>query len=141
MLVLQCFRGTHSANWTRWILYSTPEANRDLNGYIISCVFICSMYFSFSLSGSNKVAFLVSNYKPPQRTDPISHAMSQSATPLISPALRARLSLQPALSQYLERGQVLAWADEPLELHAGKLIEIARLEPNPTGILSLCSLM
>ena len=90
--------------------------------------------------GSNKVAFLISHYTPPQTAPPL--PPSSSATPpLLSPPLKTRLSRQPALAEYLERGHVISWCDSPDIGHIGRLVEIAKLEPNPQGILSTCSVM
>lgn len=92
------------------------------------------------LPGPNKVSFLVTNYTPPHNT---SHPDSKelSGRSILSPALKTRLSLQPALAVYLDRGQVLSWTDAPLERHALRLVEMARLDPNPHGILGACSVM
>lgn len=105
--------------------------------------FILSVF----IPGPNKVAFLVSNYNPNRHSAAVSSEKpsppgSRGEQLLLPPPLRDRLTLQPALVRYLERSQVLAWVDEPLARHAERLMEIARLEPNPQGLFqNFCSVM
>jgi hypothetical protein len=94
------------------------------------------------LMGPNKVAFLVSNYSFPRRpTSALPSSSGDSPDSLLPPSLRERLSQQPALGPYLERGQVLAWGDRPAAGHSERLVEIAQLEQNPRGLLGNCSVM
>ncbi|CAI8047352.1 hypothetical protein GBAR_LOCUS26167 [Geodia barretti] len=90
--------------------------------------------------GPNKVAFLVSNYSSNRASSQPSQP-DDRPQPLLPPALRERLNLQQALVGYLEREQVLAWANEPLARHSHRLLELARLEPNPQGLFRNCSVM
>ena len=87
--------------------------------------------------GPNKVVFLISNYTPP----PNHPHQATKSTDILSPPLKTRLSLQLPLRPYLDRGQVFSWGDQPDTRQAEKLVQIARLEPNPQGLLSVCSLM
>ena len=92
------------------------------------------------IPGPNKVAFLVSNYSSNRASSQPSQP-DDRPQPLLPPALRERLNLQQALVGYLEREQVLAWANEPLARHSHRLLELARLEPNPQGLFRNCSVM
>ena len=102
-----------------------------------------SLAFFFAL-GPNKVAFIVSHYTPPHNTSSELHSESKSGDSppqLLLPALKTRLSLQPALTGYLDQDQVLSWVDLPLHRHAQRLVELAQLEPNPQGLFHTCSVM
>ncbi len=82
--------------------------------------------------GSNKVAFLVSNYTPPSGAlEPVT-----ADGGLLPPSLKSRLYNQPALRVYLDGGQVLSWSDLPSGLQVGRLLELTSLELNPRSVLS-----
>lgn len=88
--------------------------------------------FLFLYPGSNRVAFLVSNYNPPS-TVPESPTGSGQ---VLSPSLRDRLYTQPPLRVYLDGGQVLSWNDVPSERQVTRLLELTRLELNPRNVLT-----
>lgn len=77
--------------------------------------------------GSNKVAFLITNYNR------FKQALDNQ---LVSPELKSRLHQQKPLRPYLDEDQVLSWLGEPSEGHLAKLVELAGLENNPQGLLN-----
>lgn len=85
------------------------------------------MIIVIDISGSNKVAFLITNYNRFRQV---------LDNELVSPELKSRLHLQEPLRPYLDGGQVLSWVGEPLEGHLAKLVELAELAKNPQGLLN-----
>ena len=82
-------------------------------------------------TGPNKVAFLISNYSAPHNIPD----SNKSTSSLIFPSLRTRLYHQEPLRAYLDGDHVMSWSDEPNELQAKRLVELASLEFNPQSIL------
>lgn len=94
------------------------------------------LVFSYPLSGSNKVAFLITNYTPPGAAV---GGDSNRNIPVISPQLRSRLHDQISIRPYLEENQILSWAHRPSPAHAERLNQLAESEPNPSGLT--CTLL
>lgn len=76
-----------------------------------------------AILGTNKVAFLITNYNRYRR--------SLDDKELISPDLRSRLQAQEPLRPYLDGDQVLSWVGAPSEKQLAKLAELAGMENNP----------
>jgi len=92
-----------------------------------SLIIIINTIFAFvlcSYTGTNKVAFLISNYRHPT-------SVHSSASSLISLSLKTRLYNQEALKMYLDSDQVLSWVDAPAALHLEQLRKLTELERNP----------
>lgn len=105
-------------------VYVTTRPGHDR----VYCFLSLTYIILYTLAGPNKVSFLISNY-----TNTSEHATKDNQ--LISPSLKTRLYNQEPLRTYLDGDHVMSWSDEPNELQAKRLVELAYTEFNPQSLL------